>query len=219
MAAKLSVILLCGGKGLRLGITVPKQFLPLKNKIIALYSFDFFSRLGEVEEIIVVCDPQYTHLFKKSVEILDFALPGDRRQDSVYNGLKMIKKRENLICIHDSARPFLKREDVLNAYEEAKTYKAVALGAKAKNTIKQCENNFVICTPDRSKLFEIFTPQIISYDILEKGFAYVQKNQITVTDDVSLAELVGHRVKIVESSYENIKITTASDLKLAEAAL
>ena len=70
-----------------------------------------------------------------------------------------------------------------------------------------------------NKLFEIFTPQILSYDILEKGFAYVQKNQITVTDDVSLAELVGHKVKIVESSYENIKITTASDLKLAEAIL
>jgi 2-C-methyl-D-erythritol 4-phosphate cytidylyltransferase len=219
MQKKISVILLCGGKGSRMGSSVPKQFLLLQNKIIALYSFDFFCQLDEVDEIIVVCEPTYRSFFK-SDKILAFALPGERRQDSVYNGFNTITRKSNLICIHDSARPFLKKEDVKKAFEEAKTYGAAALGAKAKNTIKQCgDKNFVDKTLNRDKLLEIYTPQIISNTLLHDGFTYAKKNGLTVTDDVSLVELIGHKVKIVESSNENIKITTPFDLKIASAIL
>jgi len=218
MISKLSVILLCGGKGFRMGSKIPKQFLLLKNKILALHSFDFFCQMDEVEEIIVVCEPEYRFFFKND-KITAFALPGERRQDSVYNGLEIIKNKNSIICIHDSARPFLKKEDVLNAFNEAKIYGAAALGSKAKNTIKLCDNNFVERTLDRDKLLEIYTPQIISRALLEKGFAFAKKNKITVTDDVSLVELIGHKVKIVESSNENIKITTPFDLKIAQAIL
>lgn len=216
MTKKISVILLCGGKGVRMGSSLPKQFLPLQNKIIALHSFDFFSGLDIVDEISIVCDPKYRHFFKSDKNLV-FSLPGERRQDSVYSGFKMLKKSENLVCIHDSARPFVKKEDLFKAINEAEKYGAAALGAKAKNTIKECREGFVEKTLDRDKLLEIFTPQIISRNLLEKGFSYAIKNNITVTDDVSLAELVGHRVKIVESSSENIKITTPFDLKIAKA--
>lgn len=218
MAKKISVILLCGGKGTRMGEAIPKQFLLLKNKIIALYSFDFFLRLEEVDEIIVVCDQKYRYFFK-SDKNLTFAHPGERRQDSVYSGFMMIKNRENLVCIHDSARPFVKKEDLTNAIKEAEKYGAAALGAKTKNTIKHCEKNFVEKTLERDSLLEIYTPQIIAWDLLEKGFSFAIKNNISVTDDLSLVELIGHKGKIVESSSENIKITTPLDLKLAKAIL
>lgn len=218
MKKYLSVILLCGGKGSRMGSDLPKQYLPLNNKAIALYSFDLFCQLDLVKEIIVVCDDQYKHYFSND-KLSSFASPGKRRQDSVYNGLQKVSKDSNLICIHDGARPFVKKDDVTLAITEAGIHGAAALGAKVKNTIKISENNFATKTLKREGLYEIYTPQIIQRALLAKGFSYAKRNNITVTDDLSLVELIGEKVKIIDSSYENIKITIPFDLKIAEAIL
>src|SRR3990172_7494754 len=108
---KLSVILLAGGTGTRMGGVLPKQFLPLNGKPIARHSFDTFASLDEVVEIVVVCEERYRshfHSEKKSYD-LRFAEPGERRQDSVYNGFRTTSADADLICIHDSARPFVTR--------------------------------------------------------------------------------------------------------------
>ncbi len=218
--SSISVILLAGGKGSRMRSDTPKQFLLLGKKPIAQYSFDLFLQLDEVEEIVVVCDSSYQNLFKSDVKPIVFAEPGERRQDSVYNGLKQAASHSKLICIHDSARPFIKKAFIQKAFLEADLWGASVVGVPVKYTVKLSDSAaFVKETLDRSKVWEMQTPQVIKKEWLEAGFAYAIQNQITVTDDVSLVELLHKPVKLVQGDYTNIKITTPDDLIFGEMIL
>ena len=213
------VILLSGGQGLRLGGTTPKQYLPLNEKVIALYSFELFLSLEEVQEIVVVCHEEYEELFLQSAKQnrfkIRFAKPGSRRQDSVFNAIQLLQD-DPLVCIHDAARPFIQSDHVRSVVQEAGSWNAAVLGTRSKSTIKVCDpTQMIVDTPCRDCLWEAQTPQVIRYHLLKEGFDYANQRQLTVTDDVSLVELIGKPVKIVEGSYSNIKITTPEDLFLA----
>lgn len=213
----ISVILLCGGKGTRMGSFTPKQYLEINSKMIALYSFDFFCSLEEVAEIIVVCEEEYKKNFKSSSsKAVKFASPGKRRQDSVFSGLQKTDKNSDLICIHDGARPFLKKDEVRECFSMASRYGAAILGSKIQNTLKSVKNNFIEKTLPRDFLYEIYTPQVIKKDLLQMGFDLAIKNNLTVTDDAALIENLQKQVRIVEGSKDNIKITTPIDLELAK---
>ncbi len=216
------VILLAGGLGTRMKATIPKQYLPLQNRPLALYSFELFLRLPEVIEIVIVCDPAYHNIFQmhcSEFAKISFAPPGKRRQDSVFNGLQKISS-DSLICIHDAARPFIHPDLVYRVVSAASKWGAAALGIPTKGTIKVCDDaQFVVDTLDRSRLWEIQTPQAARLDLLQKGFSQAQLKDLTVTDDVSLVELIDHPVKIVEGSHTNLKVTTSDDVLLAEYLL
>lgn len=213
---KTGVILLAGGQGTRMGGNIPKQFLPLKGLPIALYSHNVLMNLPSLHETVVVCDPSYHHLFSSSKQ-LSFAPPGERRQDSVYNGLKALDPTVEWVLIHDSARPFIKIEMMADLLASAKEAGAATLAMPVKFTVKErSPDGFVTRTFDRSSLFEIQTPQVVRRDLLIKGFEFAHSQGLTVTDDVSLVELLNHPVKLVNGSYANLKITTPEDLKLAE---
>lgn len=214
----ISVILLAGGKGSRLASALPKQYIPIGNKAVALHSFEVFLDQEEIDEIIVVCAQEFRPLFKSSGnKTVSFAEPGERRQDSVFNGLQALNPQAELVCIHDSARPFINKELVKRVLEAGILYGAATVGTPVKNTIKESnEFAFVKNTPDRSKIWEIQTPQVIRVSLLKEGFIHVNKNNITVTDDVSIAELMKYPVKLVEGDYRNFKITTPDDLVVAE---
>lgn len=221
-ARTVSVILLAGGTGQRMQTSTPKQFLPLKNKPVVNYSLEAFASSPYVHEIILVCDPQYRTLFSRPhPEIaLKYALPGPRRQDSVYNGFKAASSSSDLICIHDSARPFITQEMIENVIQGALEVGAATLAVPVKFTVKESDGgHFVSHTPDRSRLWEIQTPQAVKPGLLESGFQTAIAQNITVTDDVSLVELIRHKVKLVTGSYGNIKITTPDDLIIAEQLL
>lgn len=219
-----SVILLAGGKGKRMGVNMPKQYLPLIGQPIALYSFFTFYKMKEVKEIVVVCDPSYKDVFEDasdgmSVE-LKFGKPGKERQDSVFNGLQEIDGCSELVCIHDSARPLVSASDIEKVFKDACLYGAAVLGVPAKATIKQANSeSFVVKTLDRKTLWEMQTPQVMKPDLLRKGFEFVNRNKLEVTDDVSIVEHLKHPVYITEGSYTNIKVTTPDDLLLAERIL
>ncbi|MED6208818.1 hypothetical protein PIB30_048736 [Stylosanthes scabra] len=222
-----SVILLAGGQGKRMGASMPKQYLPLLGQPIALYSFYTFSHMVEVKEIVVVCDPSYKDIFEDAelndkVE-LKFALPGKERQDSVYNGLQecaAVDSNSQLVCIHDSARPLVLSEDVKKVLKDGLLIGAAVLGVPAKATIKEANNeSFVVRTLDRKTLWEMQTPQIIKPELLRKGFELVNREGLEVTDDVSIVEHLKHPVYITQGSYTNIKVTTPDDLILAERIL
>ncbi|PIN03655.1 2-C-methyl-D-erythritol 4-phosphate cytidylyltransferase [Handroanthus impetiginosus] len=219
-----SVVLLAGGKGKRMGASMPKQYLPLLGQPIALYSFYTFSKMPEVKEIVVVCDPSYQDIFedaKKNVHVdVKFALPGKERQDSVYSGLEAIDSNSGLVCIHDSARPLVLAGDVAKVLKDGWRVGAAVLGVPAKATIKEANSeSFVVKTLDRKTLWEMQTPQVIKPDLLKKGFELVNREGLEVTDDVSIVEYLKHPVYITEGSYTNIKVTTPDDLLLAERIL
>ncbi|KAK4378748.1 hypothetical protein RND71_000610 [Anisodus tanguticus] len=219
-----SVILLAGGQGKRMGASMPKQYLPLLGQPIALYSFYTFSRMPQVKEIIVVCDPSYRDIFEDAKEYiqvdLKFALPGKERQDSVYSGLQEVDSNSTLACIHDSARPLVQTEDVEKVLKDGWLVGAAVLGVPAKATIKEANSeSFVVKTLDRKTLWEMQTPQVIKPELLKKGFELVNREGLLVTDDVSIVEHLKHPVCITEGSYTNIKVTTPDDLLLAERIL
>lgn len=193
---------------------IPKQFLLLKGKPIARYSFDLFATLPEVFEIIVVCDPSYRHLFINC----KFADPGKERQDSVLNGLALVSSDADFVAVHDSARPFITRQHIQELIHEATIHKTVASAVRVKATIKQASDDGIVSqTLDRSTLWEMHTPQITTPELLREGLSFARTHHLTVTDDVAAVELLGHPVKLVPGSYQNIKITTPEDLAIAEA--
>ncbi|KAK8916631.1 hypothetical protein KSP39_PZI023289 [Platanthera zijinensis] len=208
-------------KGAGMHVDMPKQYLPLLGQPIALYSFYIFSELCEVKEIIVVCDPFYKDVFQDTCEkfLVDvkFALPGKERQDSVFSGLQEVDESSQLVCIHDSARPLVSPEDVKKVLKDGWLNGAAVLGVPVKATIKEANDNlFVVKTLDRKTLWEIQTPQVMKPDLLRAGFEFVNREDVEVTDDVSIVEHLKHPVYITEGSYTNIKVTTPDDLLLAE---
>ncbi|TYJ30320.1 hypothetical protein E1A91_A06G122800v1 [Gossypium mustelinum] len=219
-----SVILLAGGKGKRMGASMPKQYLPLLGQPIALYSLHTFSRMIEVKEIVVVCDPSYKDIFEEAIDKINvdlkFTLPGKERQDSVYSGLQAVDLNSELVCIHDSARPLVRSGDVEKVLKDGWLIGAAVLGVPVKATIKEANSDsYVVKTLDRKTLWEMQTPQVIKPELLRKGFELVHREGLEVTDDVSIVEHLKHPVYVTEGCYTNIKVTTPDDLLLAERIL
>jgi 2-C-methyl-D-erythritol 4-phosphate cytidylyltransferase len=214
----LTIILLAGGKGSRMNSETPKQFMPLRGKTLITYSLEVLKSIPNVKEIIIVCSDQFRDFFSRySSDIrIKFATPGLRRQDSVYNGLKISTEDTDYVLIHDGARPFIKRDEVLEVIEQAILHGAATLSTPLKFTVKEKNaDNFINKTLNRESLCEIQTPQVIKKNLLKTGFENAHKHNIEVTDDVSVVEHLTC-VKLVMGSYQNIKITTPEDLSLAE---
>jgi 2-C-methyl-D-erythritol 4-phosphate cytidylyltransferase len=219
MANDTAIILLAGGHGSRFGGDIPKQFIKLEEKPVVFYSLELFLNLEETTEVVIVCSPPYRSLFPSHPRV-SFALPGTRRQDSVFNGIQALKYDPKLVLIHDAARPLITKDIVLKVIEEARLHGAAAVGVPIKFTIKEhTGSHFVQNTLDRSHLWEVQTPQVIRSDLLYKGFQLADEKKLTVTDDVSLVELLKKPVKLVEGSYANLKITTPEDMILAKHLL
>lgn len=219
-----SVVLLAGGKGTRMGANMPKQYLPLLGRPIALHSFQTFAHMMEVLEIVVVCDPSYRGIFEEAAKDVavpvKFAIPGKERQDSVRSGLNEISSSAKLVCIHDSARPLVLAKDIRKVLKDAAIHGAAVLGVPVKATIKEAASDgFVSKTLDRKYLWEMQTPQVIEPELLRRGFELVEREHLEVTDDVSIVEHLKHLVFITEGSYTNLKVTTPDDLLVAERIL
>ncbi|MGK5595126.1 MAG: 2-C-methyl-D-erythritol 4-phosphate cytidylyltransferase [Parachlamydiaceae bacterium] len=212
-------ILLAGGIGTRMQSVTPKQFLKLIDRPVALHSFDVLESHPLISEIVVVSAPEFWPLFSSKIKPVQFALPGDRRQDSAYSGFSKVKMH-SFVCIHDSARPCLTASILQDVIVAAQLTGAACAAVPVKNTIKEGNHdNQVVKTIDRNHLWEIQTPQVLSFDLMKRGFQFILEKNLTVTDDVSLAELLGVTAKLVPSSYRNIKITTPEDLVIAECLM
>ena len=198
-----------------MGGSYPKQFLPLQNRALIFHSLTVLQAVPEIGEIIVVCAPEFHSLFA-GIHV-KFAPPGERRQDSLYNGLQMVSPEAKWICSHDGARPLIKAEHILALIDAGKRTGAATLAVPVKSTLKTADTSQnVTATLDRSQIWEIQTPQFVKRDVLEAGFDLAHAQDLNVTDDVSLAELTGQPVQLVLGSYQNIKVTTPEDLIFAE---
>lgn len=215
---KTAAIFLSGGIGKRIGLDIPKQYLKLNGKPIALYSFETFVTHPQIQEIIVVCDDAYKDLFltQKKSKLIKFAKPGPERQDSFFSGLKAVSDDCEFVMSHDAARPFITHKMIDDLLDTVKVASGATLAMPVKFTVKQVgENLWVDKTLERSHLMEIQTPQIGKKYLFEQAILKLKQSSQDVTDDVSLLEILGESVKIVYGSYGNIKITTQDDLFFA----
>ncbi|MFV0340695.1 MAG: 2-C-methyl-D-erythritol 4-phosphate cytidylyltransferase [Parachlamydiaceae bacterium] len=215
---KIEVILLSGGVGSRMESLIPKQYLLLNGKPIARLSFEAFEACSEVDSIIVVANEGYRDLFHSKSKKVSFASPGDRRQDSLKQGMAKLSPDTDLVLIHDAARPFLTQKMISRAIEGGKKAGAATLALPMRCTVKEGDSEKrVVKTLERSNLYEIQTPQALKKSVLEQGMQQAEARGVTVTDDVCLAEILPHVVELVEGSPYNIKITTPEDLVMAQA--
>ena len=220
------VVIVAAGTGSRMNMGINKQFIKLEGKEIIYYTIEKFYKNENIEDIVVVVKEEEAEFFRK--EILDkynfknikIAYGGRERQDSVYNGLKSLDKNCDIVLIHDGARPFVSDKIINKSIEEARENKAIVVGVPVKDTIKVIDNdNNIVDTPNRSLLWAVQTPQTFDYNLLIKSYEDAFKDNFYGTDDAMLVERIGYKVKMVEGSYNNIKITTQEDLNLGNQIL
>ncbi len=222
-----SAIITAAGIGRRLNSSKKKQFIEIEGKPILLYTLDKFIQAQCFDSIIITC-PASDVVFLEDILFGKFGyernqisiIPGGkRRQDSVYNALKIIDETTEIVAIHDSVRPFVKISDIVESVELARKYGAVTLAHPVKNTIKQVEDNQVIKTLDRKNLWEIYTPQTFRVRLIKKAHEFAKTKNLAVRDDSELVEIFGKNVYVLKSSSENIKVTNQFDLKIAKMIL
>lgn len=220
------VVIVAAGTGSRMNMGINKQFIELEGKEIIAYTIEKFYNNSNIEDIVVVVKEDESEFFKK--EILDkynfknvkIAYGGKERQDSVYNGLKLLDEKCDVVLIHDGARPFVSDKIIDKSIEEAKEHKAIVVGVPVKDTIKVIDNDKnIVDTPNRSVLWAVQTPQTFDYNILIDAYKDAFKNKFYGTDDAMLVERIGYKVKMLEGSYNNIKITTQEDLNIGSQIL
>ena len=220
------VVIVAAGTGSRMNMGINKQFIKLEGKEIIAYTIEKFYNNSNIEDIVVVVKEDESEFFKK--EILDkynfknvkIAYGGKERQDYVYNGLKLLDEKCDVVLIHDGARPFVSDKIIDKSIEEAKEHKAIVVGVPVKDTIKVIDNDKnIVDTPNRSVLWAVQTPQTFDYNILIHAYKDVFKNGFYGTDDAMLVERIGYKVKMLEGSYNNIKITTQEDLNVGSQIL
>ena len=220
-------IIVAAGKSKRMKKDVNKIFLPLLYKPMIYHTIKIFQDCDLIDEMIIVTQKENTKKifdfknffgFDKIKNIIE---GGIERQDSVYNGLMSIKnaKNDDIIVVHNGSNPLVKENEIVGCINAAKQYGAAVAGFGLKDTIKKAKNDFIEKTIDRANIYQVQTPQAIKYGLFIKSFKNAKKKKLKVTDDVSLVESFGKKVKIISCSYENIKITTQEDLRIAEGIL
>ena len=220
-----AAIIVAGGRGERMGANCPKQFLSVNGKEIIEYTIDTFVRSKIFSQIVVVCHKDYlahTSEMAKSYERLTkFCVTegGQTRQESVVCGLNQITDAE-YVMIHDAVRCCVKESDILKLCSALKKSDGCVLGVKVTDTIKMSDDSLnIVSTVDRTNLWHIQTPQAFRTSVIMDAHKKAYDSGFNATDDCSVAEFAGVNVKIVEGSYSNIKITTPSDILLAQQYL
>ncbi len=221
-------IVLAAGTGKRMNTAQKKQYISLKGYPILYYSLKAFEE-SQIERIVLVTGEEELSYCQNEIvkkygfqKVTAVVAGGKERYHSVYNGL-MAAKGPDYVLIHDGARPFVTQDIIMRTLDGARAWGACVAGMPAKDTIKIADKDgFAKDTPDRSKVWVVQTPQSFSYDLILPAYQnLIEMEQnghtVTVTDDAMVLELFGcNKVKLAEGSYDNIKITTPSDLSVAE---
>ena len=225
--SKSAAIVLAAGQGKRMHSSVQKQFLLLDGKPLIFYGLDAFEN-SPIDQIVLVtgldeisyCQTEIVEKYRFS-KVTHIVSGGKERYHSVYEGLKAVEGAD-YVLIHDGARPLLTKEIISRTLKGAEEYGACVAGMPVKDTIKTVDSDgFVSATPDRSRLWQIQTPQAFSYQWIRQAYDKLfsrEEYQQGITDDAMVLETMSsHRVKLIEGSYSNIKVTTPEDMAVAEA--
>ena len=225
MAATCAVIP-ASGLGRRLNSQAGKAFAAIAGQPLIAYTVRVFQECPEVDEIVLVVREDQMAAAELLVEEREFSkvnaviAGGKVRQDSVRNGLAKVSADSDIVAIHDGARPLVTREIIVSSIEAAREDGAAIAAVPVTDTIKSSlDGRFVASTLEREKLYAVQTPQTFALALIESAYERAYADGYFGTDDASLVERLGMPVRIVEGSYENIKVTTATDVAITEAIM
>ena len=228
MKEKITAIVLAAGQGKRMHSKVQKQFLEIQDHPVLYYSLRCFQDSRLIDDIILVTGNDMISYCKNEIvdhysftKVSNVIAGGKERYDSVYQGLLACTDTD-YVFIHDGARPFITEEILERGLAGVRETGACVVGMPSKDTVKLSdEDGFVGMTPERKQVWTIQTPQIFSYDLIRKAHESIRKKDMSmITDDAMVVEQEsGVKVRLVEGSYQNIKITTPEDLDVAEVFL
>lgn len=225
---KVIAIIPAGGKGLRAGsadkkgIATPKQYLKIKNKELIAYTLEKFQHNKLINKIVIAAEPNYFDLLVKLVmkykltKVKLIVEGGETRQNSVYNALLSSDADKNdLIVVHDAARPLLPQDVLTNAIQTAKEKGNALVCIKAKDTLIKAKK-YVEEYLNRDEVYYVQTPQIFKYQDLLRAMNKAFKENFIGTDESMLVKKLGKKISIVEGSVFNFKITTKEDIEMFE---
>lgn len=230
MSHKVIAIVPSAGLGRRFGSDANKPFQILGGKPLVVWALETLESVEAIQEIIPVLRKEDV---ERGIEVFRsynisktkrVAAGGKERQDSVYNGLKLIGDKNCIVLIHDGVRPFIEKDLIEKVIKELlkggkgglKSFDGVVLGVPVKDTIKEAESGIIKSTIRRDSLWAIQTPQVFPYKKISAAYKKSIKEGFYSTDDAALMERYGGKIKVIMGSYSNIKITTPDDLIFAE---
>lgn len=211
-------IIVAGGKGLRMGTDIPKQFLSIGGKPVLMWTIEAFYRFDMKIHIVLVLPENFVEYWTSLCWKYHFTIPyeiilgGETRFHSVKNGLK--KVGEGYVAVHDGARPFASEKLIAACFADAEKTEATIPVIPVTDSCRMLDKEGSSHILDRNCLRLVQTPQVFSTDLLKK--AYIAPYQETYTDDASVVEHFGHEISLVEGESTNIKITSPIDLKIGE---
>ncbi|WP_029903350.1 2-C-methyl-D-erythritol 4-phosphate cytidylyltransferase [Prevotella sp. 10(H)] len=213
-----SVIIVAGGKGLRMGCDLPKQFIPVAGKPVLMRTIEAFYNYDNNINIVLVLPLSHQNYWRELCAEYHFTIAheiatgGETRFHSVKNGLAMVEN--GIVGVQDGVRPFASKEMIARCFDAAERYPAVIPVIDSTDSLREMVGEEKSRIIDRSKIRLVQTPQVFHTDILKK--AYETEYKDTFTDDASVVEAVGINVHLVRGEVTNIKITTPLDLKIGE---
>ncbi|MEC7640519.1 MAG: 2-C-methyl-D-erythritol 4-phosphate cytidylyltransferase [Nitrospinota bacterium] len=218
----LSAIVPAAGLGARMGQSVPKQFLQLNGQSILRHTVNAFEKSGLFKAVVLVAPATGVDAARRECEdfnVVSQVVPGgERRQDSVYEGLKVLDEDVDIVVVHDAVRPFLSRRMIEEVVDAAREHGAAITAIPVSDTVKLVnEQGFVDRTIDREGLWRVQTPQAFRYPLLKQALEQAARDSYVGTDEGTLLEHIGKSVKIIPGSERNIKITQPEDLLLGES--
>jgi len=223
-----TAVVLAAGRGTRMGISQAKQYLKIGGKPVLVYALEAFQQSPVIDRIVLVTDRDHMEYCRTEIvepwgftKVQEMREGGRERYESVWNALEAIAPGpgQQYVFIHDGARPFVTPEIIGRAYKAVQKWKACVVGMPVKDTIKVTDaDGDVVCSPDRRLVWMAQTPQVFELELIREALRRQLLGDCSkITDDAMVVEQqMGVRVRMVEGSYENIKITTPEDLDIAE---
>ncbi len=218
------VIILAAGKGKRFNPKKDKMLVPVAGKPLIYYSLMAFNDHPDISTITVVCSKENKEAINEIIKNYEFIRVkkvksgSDTRQKSLENGLKSVEtaekdslKKDDIILVHNAANPLPSHEEITEAIVEAQEHGACITGRFPTSTMKEVDGSHIVKTHDRELMFAAETPQAVKYGLLDRAIKNAKKKNIEATDEAMLLEAIGQKVKYVEASENNFKITTKAD--------
>lgn len=222
---KTFAIIPCGGRGSRTGFKTPKQYIKISGKEILVYTLQSFQKNKEIDEIILSAEPEFFGLIQrlkkkyKLNKLSGCVIGGKERQDSVYSALRSLNAvDEDLVIVHDAARPLLTQKVLTDAIRTAKSYGNAVVGIKARDTLLVREQNKYEY-PQRENVYYIQTPQIFTYKVLIRAMESAYRRNVQGTDESVIVSDIGEQLHLVEGSLFNFKITNPEDILILRKLL